>query len=93
MTYSCVPIEAPDTRMTLTIHRQLEIIFPDDGSWSDFLGCPFQCVGLCRTGTSSVPHLCLALMNPDPGKFPELFLQDCVISHSRCSPRPAAWLN
>ena len=31
MTCSCVPIGAPSTRRTLTIHRQIEITFPDGG--------------------------------------------------------------
>ena len=41
---------------------------------------------LCSTPVS-------ALMHPDPGTRPELFMQDRVdFSHSRCSPCPAAWL-
>ena len=41
---------------------------------------------LCSTPVS-------ALMHPNPGTRPELFMQDRVdFSHSRCSPCPAAWL-
>ena len=91
MTNSCVPIVAPSTRRTLTIHWQIEINSPENGSWSDFLSCPGQCVRPGGKGTSTIPHLRLALRHPDPGMRPRLFLRDRVdISHSHCSPAP--WL-
>ena len=73
---------------TLTIHGQIEITFPDgltSGPWS--MRRPRSDGNLlCSTPVS-------ALMHPDPGTRPELFMQDRVdFSHSRCSPCPAAWL-
>ena len=73
---------------TLTIHRQIETTFPDgltSRPWS--MRRPRSDGNLlCSTPVS-------ALMHPDPGTRPELFMQDRVdFSHSRCSPCPAAWL-
>ena len=70
MTNSCVPIVAPSTRKTLTIHWQIETNSPENGSLPDFLGCPGQCV---RPGQALPARSCGHLPLP-------LFSSSCTLA-------------